>query len=185
MNELNGTEIVKLIGLPETDDKVLDLIDLLGVDVRKIERSEYDDDYTIVLDEEIGLDLSFTDTTTTPAQKENSIGGLFLNRIDFGDNCNFLPFGIEIDDSLESIEKKIGKKANYTRVIDEEKEVDEDDIPTYTLHWVYEELGWFRIQFFEPTFTEVFAIDIQPYENPDDEGYKHIVKPFKREDRDD
>ena len=69
MNELNGTEIVKLVGLPETDDRVLDLIDLLGVDVSKIERSEYDDVYSIVLDEEIGLDLSFTDTTTTPAQK--------------------------------------------------------------------------------------------------------------------
>ena len=182
MNELNGTEIVKLIGLPETDDRVLDLIDLLGVDVSKIERSEYNDNYWISLDEEIGLDLYFTDTTTTPAQKANSIGGLFLNDICFGDNCNFLPFGIEIDDSLESIEKKIGKKANYTKI---KKKVYEDQILTYTLCWIYEELGWFRIQFFEPTFTEVFAIDIQPYENPDDEGYKHIVKPFKREDRDD
>lgn len=186
MNELNGTEIVNLIGLSETDDRVLDLIDLLGVDVSKIARSEYNDDYWISLDEEIGLELSFTDTTTTPAQKANSIGGLFLNRIDFGDNCDFLPFGIEIDDSLESIEKKIGKKANYIMVIDEEEEVDEDDIPTYTLYWIYEDLGWFRIHFFEPSFTEVFAIDVQPYENPEDpERYKNIFKPFKRQDRDD
>ena len=71
-------------------------------------------------------------------------------------------------------------------VIDEEEEVDEDDIPTYTLYWIYEDLGWFRIHFFEPSFTEVFAIDVQPYENPEDpERYKNILKPFKRQDRDD
>jgi len=179
MKKLNGTEIVSLIGLPETDDRVLDLIDLLGVDVSAIERGKYNDDYWISLDEEIGLDLSFTDCLITPAQKENSFDGLFLNDISFGDNCYFLPFHIKIDDTLEDIENKIGKKANYIEVVDEDEKIDEDDIPTYTLYWIYEDLGWFRIHFFEPTFTEVASIDIMPYQNPNDEKYTNIVKAFK------
>jgi len=181
MNELNGTEIVKLVGLPETDDRVLDLIELLGVDVSEIERGEYDDNYTIDLDDKLGLMLSFTDTIISSEQEKNTIGGLFLNNIAFYEECDFLPFNIKINDTLEAIEQKIGLKANYEDVMNEEQEVDEDDIPTYRLHWVYEELGWLSIQFFEPTFTDLASIHVMVYENPNTEGYKQIVKPFKRE----
>jgi len=180
MSELNGTEIVKLIGLPETDDRVLDLIELLGVDVSEIERSEYNDDYTIDLDDELGLMLSFTNTIISPEQEKNSIGGLFLNDIAFYEECTFLPFEIEVEDSLESIEEKIGLKSNYRDIVDIPENADEDDIPTYRLHWVYKELGWFSIQFFEPTFTELASIHVMPYENPNTESYKRIVKPFER-----
>ena len=180
MSELNGTEIVKLIGLPETDDKVLDLIDLLGVDVSEIGRGEYDDNYTIDLDDKLGLILSFTDTIISSEQEKNTIGGLFLEDITFYEECNFLPFDIDTEDTLEIIERKIGLKANYSQVIDEKKEIDDDEIPTYTLYWIYEELGWFRIHFFEPTFTELASIDVRPYQNPNTEGYKQIVKPFER-----
>lgn len=180
MNVLNGTEIVKLIGLPETDSRILDLIDLLGVDMSEIERDEDDDSYWIELDEEIGLNLSFTDRLITPEQKNDSIASIFLNDINFYEECKFLPFNIEILDTLESIEEKIGFKANYIEVIDEDKEIDEDDMPTYTLYWIYEELGWVTIQFFEPTFFELFTLDVRPYENPETDSWKEIVKPFIR-----
>ena len=180
MKKLNGTEIVKLVGLPETDDRVLDLIELLDVDVSEIERDEDTDSYWIDLSDEIGLTLSFNSTIISREQEENNIGGLFLYDITFDENCMFLPFNIDINDTLEVIEEKIGLKANYESIQKDEDERDEDEIPTYTLNWVYEELGWLAIQFFEPTFTELAAVYVMVYDNINPESYKEIMKPFER-----
>jgi len=174
MNILDGTEIIQLIGLPESDDKILDLIEALGVDVSEIERDEDDESYWIELSDILGVDLNFNDVAYSEKQKNLNIGGLYLNDINFQSNYNFLPYGIEINDTLETIENKIGKKANYIR-LEENGEPDEE-----VLYWIYENLGVFSIQFEDNQQNSIIAIDIMPYENPASEGFDELIKPYFR-----
>lgn len=176
MKKINGTEIIKLVGVSETDVRVLDLISLLGIDRCKVERDEIGD-YRIELEDEMGLDLRFSSVIPTEMeQRKENTGGLYLVDADFNDECDFLPFGITIEDNLEIVEGKIGKKANYVEVIDENLDTDEDDIPSYTLYWMYEDLGWLTIQFDESDYSNIFNINCQPYEDPDHKDFKDIMK---------
>ena len=174
MNILDGTEIIRLIGLPESDDKVLDLIEALEIDVSKIERDEDDGSYWIELSDTLGIDLSFNDIAFSEKQKDLNIGGLYLNDINFQSDYNFLPYGIQINDTLEIVENKIGKKANYIR-LEENGEPDEE-----VLYWIYENLGVFSVQFEDNQQKSIMIIDIMPYEDPQAEGFDHKMQPYVR-----
>ncbi|SFV64363.1 hypothetical protein MNB_SM-4-1155 [hydrothermal vent metagenome] len=162
---INGNEIIKLIGLPESDDKVLDLFEDLGVNRPEIDEDDCMED--INLKEKYGLNLAFDDNILTEMQKNYSGGGFFLCNIVFYSSCNFLPFGLNENDDLETIQKKIEKKANYSDTEDE-----------LNIYWFYPDLGWFTVYFTDNNFNKIAAISLKTYEDPTDEEFD-FLEPIK------
>jgi hypothetical protein len=159
--QLNGNEILKLIGLSESDDRVLDLIEALGADRPEID--EYEQMEDVDVEDKYGLSLSFNDIIITEAQRNSAIGGFFVSEIAFYPNCPFLPFGLSGSDNLKTCEEKIGKKANYSSNKDNTK-----------MYWFYEDLGWFTIFFTDETHNEIEVITLKTYEDPRDEGFTFL-----------
>lgn len=158
---LNGTEIIKLIGLSKTDRRVREFI----------KDRPINDEYGVIsVDfDDLGLELGFDGLTITDKQKAECIGGLYLNDICFYDNCNFFPFNISIEDNLKVVEEKMNLKANYIDINDPEG-----------LFWMYEELGWFTIQFTDERYERVDSIYIRPFENPETSRLNTIMKLIKK-----
>jgi len=166
---IDGTEIIKLIGLSETDDKVLDLLELL-----KVDRPTLDEDGQsegIDLEEELGLYLGFGTTVITERQKSENIGGLYLNDINFQMHFSSLPFNLKTLDNLEIVTKKIERQPNYIRV-------EGDSLDSEVLYWIFEDLGFLSVQFSDETQSEIIEICLMPYEDPTDEEYIGIIAPY-------
>lgn len=174
-----GNDIVKLLGYSESSNEVLDLFDALGIDKSEIERDEDDDSFDIIIqegdDDTEGTAISFDNSLPEKYRKTKNIGGQFLNYIEFDYNFTPLPYGLIDEDSLEIIEEKLGRKANYI-------DIDDADI----LHWIYEDFGWLTITFEENSnYTSVMMVQLNVYDNPEEksEGFDDIdlaIKPYKR-----
>jgi hypothetical protein len=108
---IDGNKMIEVLGLPEWDDRVLDILEEFGE-----ERPVLDDDkdiFTIWMKPEgYGIELMFDDIEINNKQREASTGDVYLNQVVFNENTTMkLPFGIEMGDDKETIEKKIGEKA--------------------------------------------------------------------------
>ncbi len=160
--KLSGEKIAELIGLPESNSGVLDLLEVLGS-----ERPSYDEDgmCTIELSDDIGLDLGFDNKNYL---SDENLDELYLNDIEFYSNCKFFPFGIKKSDGLLAVEEKLSKRANY---------IDIEDPSVYM--WIYQDLWWLTVQFFDESCLGVDSIYVRPYENPE-ENLSEIAKPTKR-----
>jgi len=157
---LNATEIIKLIGLSISDEKIINLIK---------EQPIIDEDGIICIEfDEIGLELGFDDLLITDKQRSESIGGLYLNDISFY-NDDFFPFNIKSEDNLKEVEKKMDLQANYVDIEDPEG-----------VFWMYKDLGWFTIQFTDEKYESVDSIYIRPFENPETDDFKAIMKLIKK-----
>ncbi len=108
---IDGNKMIEILGLPEWDDRVLAVLEEFGE-----ERPILDDDkdvFTVWMQPNgYGIELMFDDTCNNNKQRNDSEGNIYLNQISFDEDSTIqLPFGIEIGDSKEIIEKKIGQKA--------------------------------------------------------------------------
>jgi len=168
-DKIIGNEIVSLMGFSESDDRMLDLFEKLGVDKNEFDRDEDDGSFRIDLEDEKGLILSFDSSTPIEIKNSKYIGGQYLACIFFYYDFELLPYGLQELDSLEIIENKIGKKANYINKENKEK-----------LYWMYKDLMWFTIIFEDETYSEINTIQINYYSNPEDSEMLEIMEPFKR-----
>ncbi|MCF6189133.1 MAG: hypothetical protein L3J51_01490 [Cocleimonas sp.] len=153
--KLNGNDIMALIGLPESDDSVLDLIEALGVE-RPV-ANEYGNSEGIDLEDTLGLSLGFSQERVTAKQKKDPAGGFYLDIIDFLYTFETLPFGIDADDNLLTVAKKIGNPVIY-------KPTDKEDNSRY---WVDKEKGYrMQILFEDEKFEEVYGVVFYTYRPP-------------------
>lgn len=63
-----------------------------------------------------------------------------------------LPFGIQINDDLNTLDRKIGKKATF---------IDKDS--PYILYWNDEDIGFLRIQCDESSYIGIWGIVAKPF----------------------
>jgi hypothetical protein len=109
---IDGNKMIEILGLPEWDDRVLDILEEFGE-----ERPVLDDDkdiFTIWMKpERYGIELMFDENCKLNQYKDIGFtGSAYLNQISFDEDTTMqLPFGIKIGDSKEIIEKKIGQTA--------------------------------------------------------------------------
>jgi hypothetical protein len=168
MQKTLGDEIVTLLGVSESDDRMLDLFEKLGVDKNEFERDEDDGAFWVELEEEMGLELEFSDAVPKKLKDPQYIGGQYLVDITFYENCTFFPYGLRKEDSLTIVEEKINKKANYMSA--------EDDS---ILQWIYEDIGDLGIDFKDNTYKNMEGMGVSLYENPTKISEEYIL-PFTR-----
>jgi hypothetical protein len=168
MQKTLGDEIVALLGVSESDDRMLDVFDKLGVDKNEFERDEDDGAFWIELENEMGLELEFSDAVPKELKDPQYIGGQYLVDISFYENNTFLPYGLKMGDSLKTIEEKIGRKANYVAT--------EDDC---ILTWLYEDMPEIDIDFKNNAYDGMEGMGFMLYEEPTKESEEYIL-PFKR-----
>jgi hypothetical protein len=166
--EIIGDEIISLLGVSESDDRMLNLFDALGVDKDAFERDEDIGSFWVELEDEMGLELEFNDSISEKYRKPEYIGGQYLVDISFYKNSIFLPYGLKIQDSLEIIEKKLQRDANYIYSEDE-----------CILLWIYEDLGEFSIEFENNSYKNIEYISVNLYQDPTIKS-KEFILPFKR-----
>lgn len=168
-----GDELVTLMGLSESDDRILDLFDKMGIKLEDIERDKDIGDFMIDYIDKYGFALEFSSILPANFTLENGGGNYFIY-INFNYIFNALPYEIDDKDNLETIEKKLGKKANYISKRDETE-----------LAWIYEDLGVFTVEFEDSNHTEIMNIIINLYEDPHldypkGQGWLDVYKPFER-----
>ena len=163
-----GDEIVALLGVSESDDRMLDLFEKLGVDKNEFDRDEDDGAFWIELEEEMGLELEFSDAVPKELKNPQYIGGQYLVDISFYENNTFLPYGLQMEDSLETVEQKLNKKVNYMYPDD-----------TTVLLWIYEDIGELGIEFKDNSFNNIEYVGVSLYEDPTKKSEEYIL-PFKR-----
>ena len=168
MNQPTGEEIVALLGVSESDDKMLDLFEKLGIDNDEFERDEDDGAFWIDLEDKMGLELEFSDAIPEEFRNPQYIGGQFLVDISFYENNTFLPYGLKMGDSLETIERKLGKKANYVATED-------NDI----LIWLYECIPEINIDFKDNSYKKMEGMSMLLYEDSAEKSEEYIL-PFKK-----
>jgi len=150
--ELNGDKIVELIGLPDYDDRVLDLLEALGED-----RDTIDDNYERT-EEKYGIILDFDYSKLNKKQKSDSSGAKFLNSIEFYYNFKKLPFGLDDTDSYDIVVQKLGKEADFIST-------DKDDASHR--YWFFKERGYLIWMTFEDDkLNEIYNLIVRTYEKP-------------------
>lgn len=112
--EINNNTFIDILGLPEWDDRVLEVLDFFGEKRPKVEAGEID---YFMTSEKYGIEILFDDDCTTPAQISlEADGNLYVNQIAFFEGTILnLPFGIKMGDSHEEITSKIGRITDIPR----------------------------------------------------------------------
>ena len=131
--KLDGDKIIELIGLPDYDDGVLDLLDALEEDRETIS------DNIEITEEKYGIILGFNDFKLNKKQRADTSGAMFLNAIEFYPNFEHLPLGLDANDSYDEVVQKLGQEANF---ISKER----DD--AHYRYWFFKERGyilWFML----------------------------------------
>ena len=98
--EINNNTFITILGLPEWDDRVLEMLDFFDEKRPKIEAGEID--YFMTSDK-YGIEVLFDDDCTTPAQIAlEANGNLYVNQIAFTEETTLnLPFGIKYERWLQ------------------------------------------------------------------------------------
>ena len=170
MNQVTGDEIVSLLGVSESDDRMLDLFDKLGVNKDEFERDEDDGSFWIDLEEEMGLSFEFSNVIPEEYRNPQYIGGQYLVSISMDYNFKPLPYNLLDTDDLDTIEKKLNRQANYILIDDNS-----------SLVWLYEDLGDILIEFEDETWKSIVEIRCSIYIAPEmSDDFDEVLKPFKR-----
>lgn len=108
---IDGNKMIEILGLPEWDERVLDILEEFEEERPELEND--DDIYPLFKNiKEYGINLMFNDVGDNIKQRNDSEGNIYLNTINLKSiTAMKLPFGIEMGDDKETIEKKIGEKA--------------------------------------------------------------------------
>ena len=117
--EITENTFIDILGLPEWDDKVLDLLDYLELKRPVVEKGEV---YAYLSSDKYGIDIMFDYDCITPLQKElEENGNLYVSQISFEENSKIVfPFNITYEDDLETVIDKIGREPSspQERIID-------------------------------------------------------------------
>lgn len=160
--DLKGESIMKLIGLPLESNKVLSTLFELGYEIPLHAPKDRDFD----TGDSKGILLDF--------EPKNYDEGLYLESIEFYTSYGFLPYGIEEKDDLATVERKIGKKANYI-----DADTDEDSAPI--LYWNYKDLGYLWIEFDDSNYNSVWSIVVGEFiDFEEDPDWGEAFAPFER-----
>ena len=139
---IDGNKMIEILGLPEWDDRVLDVLEAFGE-----ERPVLDDEkdiFTVWMQPDgYGIELMFDGNCKLEQHQDvGSTGSAYLNQISFDEDTTMpLPFGIEMGDSKEIIEKKIGQKA-YSKNNKNNNKLDwllDDGEKKYFIHCTFED----------------------------------------------
>jgi len=174
MKRPTGDEIVALLGISESDDRMLDMFEALGVNKDEFERDEDVGSFWVDLEDEIGLMLTFNSSLPEQYRIPNHEGGQYLVGIMFDYNFKPLPYQLLEDNNLDIVEEKLNEKPNFISIDDSSR-----------LQWVYENLNWLTIEFEDDTYSSIYSVGLSIFEDPienwdGNNGFNTIIKPFKR-----
>lgn len=110
MNKINGTELINLMFLPMTDNKIIEVLDVLGLEQPKIdEKYEIEECVKAGLNQGKGIFFTFREISGL-----SSDGEPILTIISFeNDNTATLPYDLKLGDTYQICCDKLGKKADY------------------------------------------------------------------------
>jgi len=110
MNKLAAEEIVNLLFLPMSDEKLLGIFEKLDIEVPALdEEYKMEGEISIIDDENSGLQFQFEEPTVYSED-----GMPFLNTIAFAQEQKVsFPFGLHKKDSFETVIKKIGRNPDF------------------------------------------------------------------------
>lgn len=155
--QLNGDNILKLLGKPDYNDDVLNLLEALGEDRDTIEKNMEK------TEEEYGIILGFDDDRLTKAQKADTSGANFLNCIEFYYDFKKLPLELKASDSYEKVAIKLGRDADYI--------IKDDEDYSTRRYWFFKEKGYLLyVNFEDEKFEEIYEISFRPYKAPSKYG---------------
>jgi hypothetical protein len=125
---IDGNKMIEILGLPEWDERVLDILEEFEEERPELEND--DDIYPLFKNiKEYGINLMFNDVGDNIKQRNDSEGNIYLNTINLKSTTTIkLPFGIEMGDDKDTIEKKIGEKV-YAK----------NDFLDNRLHWLLDD----------------------------------------------
>lgn len=110
MNKISGNEIVDLMFLPMTDDRVIEMIDSLGMEQPVLdEQYEIEENVVAGLDQDKGIFFTFSEIDGLSQDGEPILTDISF---DTDENVTF-PYNLEYSDTYEICCKKLGKKADY------------------------------------------------------------------------
>jgi len=146
--KLIADEMIMLLGLPEHDDNILDILEYIGEDSETIEINSEK------VEEKYGFLFSFDYEILTEKQKKDTSGAKFLNQISFTYMFEKLPLNLNDTDNYNTIVKKLGIDAKY---------ICQDD--KNTLYWMFKEKGYMLVIIFEDErLEEVYELIFNTYE---------------------
>jgi hypothetical protein len=109
--EITENTFIDILGLPEWDERVIDLLEYLELERPIPKKGETD---IFLKAEKYDIELFFDEIVTVPEQEKFAESGtLFLDQISFDMNTSLpLPFGITKEDNYQDIVEKIGKETD-------------------------------------------------------------------------
>jgi hypothetical protein len=110
MEKIDGNEIVNLMFLSMTDDKVIEMIDRLGMEQPVLdEKYEIEEVVTAGLNDDTGMFFTFREID---GLSKDGMPNLTIISFDTDKNVIF-PYKLEYGDSYKACCDKLGKKADY------------------------------------------------------------------------
>lgn len=152
--EITENIFIDILGLPEWDDKVLEVLEALELERPIVEEGEV---YAYLSSDKYGIDIMFNYDCITPLQKELEANrNLYVSQVSFKENTSLsLLFGIKKGDNYQEIVTKLNKDTDTEEeYIDDtcEWELSNNDTP-YSLYCIFEDKNlknlkniWLRVQ---------------------------------------
>ena len=117
--KITENTFIDILGLPEWDDRVLEVLEALELERPVVEEGEV---YAYLSSNKYGIDIIFDYDCITPLQKElEADANLYVSQITFiKDSSILFPFNIMYSDDFDNITTKIGREPDTPkeRIID-------------------------------------------------------------------
>jgi len=109
--EITENTFIDILGLPDWDDRVLEILEVLELDRPEVKEGEV---YAYLSSSKYDIALMFDYDSITLEQKAmEDAGNLYLNQITFNENTTLiLPYNIHMGDNYNTIVNKIGRKTD-------------------------------------------------------------------------
>jgi len=157
--KITGDDLVELMFLPMSDEKIIEIIDKLGLEQPTIDEEYFIEQEISIIDEDnSGITFVFKEINGYTEDGEPC-----LVEINFLPNKKInLPFAIKFSDDLQTVIQKLGKKFDFN-----------DKWSKFTKIWVKnidEKLKYNFILLFSKDFKQIKSCVIIPFEK-EDVGY--------------
>jgi len=147
--KITENTFIDILGLPEWDDRVLEVLDALELERPVLKEGEVD---KFLHSKKYGIELFFDNIAITELQKElTSTNTLFLDHVSFDkDTILPMPFNIKMEDDYKTIIEKIGRKPDVKATESETTFIWDFPYKRFVVNFEHESLNslkefWFRM----------------------------------------
>ena len=108
---INNNTFIDILGLPEWDDKIIEILKQLELERPVLKKDEVD---KFLNSDKYGIELFFSGRVTTDLQKElASTDSIFLRHVSFDKNTTLtMPYNIKMGDDHKTIVSKVGRESD-------------------------------------------------------------------------